>query len=78
MHCSANAEAMGSNPVEALPKNLFQAKFAIALIVITFATVISSFRRQYCYCFALFAWISLNSNYQTISAKKTFPWKREE
>ena len=32
-HCSANAEAMGSNPVKAA-KNFFSGYFAIALIVI--------------------------------------------
>ena len=32
-HCSANAEVMGSNPIEA-PKNFFWATFATAQIVI--------------------------------------------
>ena len=41
-HCSANVEATGSNPVE-VPKS-FSGQFAIALIVITTATIIPSFK----------------------------------
>ena len=41
-HCSANTEAMGSNPVEAL-KILFGLKFAIAYIAITTAIITSPF-----------------------------------
>ena len=42
-HCSANAEAMGSNPVEALKFFFFGLKFAIANIAIITAMVKSSF-----------------------------------
>ena len=40
-HCRANAEAVGSNPVEAL-KFCFRLKFAIASVAITTAMVKSS------------------------------------
>ena len=42
-HCSANAEAMGSNPVEALKFFFFGLKFAITLIAIITAMVKSLF-----------------------------------
>ena len=44
-HCSANAEAMGSNPVEAL-NFFFGLKFAIAQIAITTAMVKFSFHQD--------------------------------
>ena len=40
-HCSANAEAMGSNNIEV--PNIFPGKFAIAKIAITTGTIKSSF-----------------------------------
>ena len=43
-HCSANAEAIGSNPVE-VPK-FFSGHFAIVEIAITIMTIISSFKRE--------------------------------
>ena len=42
-HCSANAEAMGSNPVE-VPKRVFGVSFEIPEIAITTASIISSFK----------------------------------
>ena len=42
-HCGTNVEAVGSNPFE-VPKFLFSGLFAIALIAITTATIMSSFK----------------------------------
>ena len=45
-HCSANTEVMGSNPFEVT--NVFlEGYFAFALIAITTATIISSFKYVY-------------------------------
>ena len=44
-HCSANAEAMGSNPVE-VPK-FFRVNLQLLKIAITAATVISSFKKNF-------------------------------
>ena len=41
--CSANAEAMDSNPVK-VPEKFFGVLFAIAEIAITTASIISSFK----------------------------------
>ena len=43
-HCSANAETIGSNPVEA-PKRFFRAYFVIAYMAITTAIIMSSFQK---------------------------------
>ena len=45
-HCSANAEAIGSNPVEALTINpkFLRVYLHMALTAITTATIISSFK----------------------------------
>ena len=45
-HCSANAEAMGLNPVEAL-KNFWGAKICSCFNVITTAMIISSFKFEF-------------------------------
>ena len=45
-HCSANAEAMGSNPVEAL-QLFFSAEFAIVKIAIITAMVVCSFHSYF-------------------------------
>ena len=44
-HCSANAEAMGSNAVEV--RNFFSGLFSIASILISTVAIISAFKNLY-------------------------------